>query len=425
MRAHSTPRVLAGRATRSPFTALLFGVFLTLTMRPVCAQMFRCVGADGTPIYSDRACDPPRSTETPAPTPPKNPSMTAPVDTSAHPLNPREKAASHLLDLLRIAPVEPEDLQINRTVDEAAPDLVKAIDPDNAQWNPANGRWHLVSEFVKADLHRDAQSALRSSTARASQTSASYYASRASDADMAALSTYLNSAEGARYIAFQNEIRPLLYETMSSILAQEPMDESTPTEQALAERRQLLHLALEYGITKNGGVTASPALQPGSDTVLENAARREGATLDTMYSEYGPSLPAIQSFADSALGKRFFVAVEPAWRSQMALSSAVTTDFAEQEFDKYLQRWRGFYGPMRVTTRSYVMILGRVVTITNTTASRIVSGTQSPEAMAIQCEQRETSQFQRTHRLTDNNARTAALKDIQNRCRAEQRLPPL
>jgi hypothetical protein len=46
--------------------------------------------------------------------------------------------------------------------------------------------------------------------------------------------------------------------------------------------------------------------------------------------------------------------------------------------------------------------------------------------MAIQCEQRENSTYQVTHRFVTNyNARATELKAIQNRCRAEQRLPPL
>jgi hypothetical protein len=141
--------------------------------------------------------------------------------------------------------------------------------------------------------------------------------------------------------------------------------------------------------------------------------------------EYEPFLPALQTFTDSTTAKHFFVAVEPALRTQLALSSAATTDFAELEFGKYLQRWRGFYGPMRVTTRTTVIIRGRVVYISHTVTSRILPGVQSPEAMAIQCEKSEEAVYQATHRSADYNVRAAGLKAIQNRCRAEQRLPPL
>jgi hypothetical protein len=184
-------------------------------------------------------------------------------------------------------------------------------------------------------------------------------------------------------------------------------------------------MALEICIAKNAPSPASSGLQPGSNTVLENAIRREGATLDTLLYEYEPFLPSLQAFTESGTGKHFFAAAEPALRTQLALSSTATTDFAELEFDKYLQRWRGFYGPMRVTTRTSVIIRGRTVLIAHAVTTRILPGTQSAEAMAIQCENNEDALYNATHRSLDYNARAAALKAIQRRCRAEQRLPPL
>jgi hypothetical protein len=316
---------------------------------------------------------------------------------------------------------------LRRTVDDAAPDLVKALDPDNSTWTPANGRWHSVSEFVKADLRRDAQLALRSSTAQVAQITAREYAAHANDSDMDALSTFLTTPEGTRYIAFQNEIRPLLYSALSSVLAQEPAPPNEPSELELRQRRQLLYMTLEYRIVKDGGGPSSAELQPGSKTVVENAVRREGTALDALFNEYEFSLPSFQSFTDSVTAKHFFAAVEPALRTELALSSTATTDFAEQEFDRYFQRWRSIYGPgMRVTSRTTIYIRGRMVSISHTVITHPTSASQSPEAMAIQCEQRENSTYQVTHRFVTNyNARTTELKAIQNRCRAEQRLPPL
>ena len=111
---------------------------------------------------------------------------------------------------------------LQRTVDDAAPDLVRSLDPDNPNWTPANGRWHSVSEFVKADLRRDVHFAIRASAAQAADITARDYATRASDSDLNGLSAFLATPEGARYIAFQNEIRPLLYATLSALYAQEP-----------------------------------------------------------------------------------------------------------------------------------------------------------------------------------------------------------
>jgi hypothetical protein len=204
-----------------------------------------------------------------------------------------------MLDVLRIAPVEPQTMLLQRTVDDAAPDLVKGLDPDNPTWTPANGRWHSVSEFVKADLRRDVQSALRSSTTEVAQITAREYAARANDSDIDALSTFLSTSAGARYVAFQNEIRPVLYAALSALLAQEPMPPNAPSEQELRQRRQLLSMTLEYRIAKEGGGPSTAETQPGSRTVVENAARREGTALDALFAEYEASLPSFQSFTDS------------------------------------------------------------------------------------------------------------------------------
>lgn len=388
------------------------------------AAIFRCVDANGINTYSDRTCDSKTGPDTP---PPSAASASGGSETYANrPDSEREKKAARILELLHITPVEPETLVLRRTVDDAAPDLVKALDPDNDRWTPANGRWYSVSEFVKADLRRDVQSALRASTAQTARISAREYAVRATDSEMDALSTFLATPDGTRYVAFQNEIRPLLYETLSQLLAQEPMLPETPGDLVLRQRRQILSLALEYRIVKDGGRPSTVEWRPGSETVAENAARREGTALDALYSEYETFLPPLQAFTGSATAKRFFAAVEPALRTETALSSTATTDFAEQEFDKYAQRWRAIYGPaVRVSTRTTVSIRGRVVSIAHTTQTTM-NASGSPEAMAIQCEQRDYNIYQQSHRTSrDNNAQAAALKDIQDRCRVEQRLPPL
>jgi hypothetical protein len=236
---------------------------------------------------------------------------------------------------------------------------------------------------------------------------------------------FLASFEGARYLALQNEIRPLLYAVITSLEEQEPTPEATVSEKVLAQRRQILSLALEINIAKNSVTPPNTAMHPGPNTVLENAIRREGATLDTIYYEYEPYLASIQAFTASATAKHFFVAAEPALRTQLTLSSTATTDFAEQEFNKYFTRWRGFYGPMRVTTRTTVIIRGRSVLISHAMTTRILPGAQSPEAMAIQCENRENTLYLATHRNVDYNSRSTALREIQRRCRLEQRLPAL
>jgi hypothetical protein len=388
------------------------------------AAIFRCVDANGTSTFSDRNCDTPKEV---APGPTGASAIGGGTETSGHrPDGAREKKAGHILELLHVAAAEPETLTIQRTVDDAAPDLVKALDPDNGLWTPANGRWHTVSEFVKADLRKDVQSALRVSAAQVAQQTARQYVAQAQDSDMEALLKFLETPDGTRYVAFQNEIRPVLYAALTALQAQDPVPEEVPTDLVLRQRKQLLSMALEYRVVKDGGGVSTAELRPGSVTVAENAARREGVILDALFTEYETLLPRFQLFTDSITAKHFFAAIEPALRTETALSSTATTDFAEQEFDRYVQRWRAIYGPpMRVTSRTTNSIRGLIVSIAHTTQST-VSAAGSRERMAIECEQRDDNAYQQTHRnFRDGNAQASDLRAIQNRCRAEQHLPAL
>ena len=387
------------------------------------AAIFRCVDANGATTYSDRACDTKKDLDAAA----AANDARGGSDTFAHrPDSPREKTAAQILELLRIAPAEPETMVMQRTVDDAAPDLVKGLDPDNANWTPANGRWHTVSEFVKSDLRRDVQSSLRVSTSQVSRITAREYAARAKDFDMEAMLAFLKTPDGTRYVSFQNEIRPQLYSALSAVQAQEPMPETAVSDVDLRQRKRLLAIALEYRVFKDGGGPSTAELRPGSPTIMENAARREGTALDALYSEYEGFLIPLQTFADSDTAKHFYAAIEPALRTQLALSSTATTDFAEQEFDRYVQRWRAYYGPtVRVTTRTTVNIRGRYISYTQTSQTTMTAA-RSAENMALQCEQRENNAYQQAHgSVRDYNAQAVAMRAIQNRCRAEQHLPAL
>src|ERR1700689_2039521 len=98
-----------------------------------------------------------------------------------------------------MAPAEPEMFLLQRTVDDAAPDLVQALYTDNASWTPANAKGHSVLEFVKADLRRAVQTALRRSGSEMSRVTAQQFAARADEADLDAALTFLGSGDGASW----------------------------------------------------------------------------------------------------------------------------------------------------------------------------------------------------------------------------------
>lgn len=412
------PRVIAAQIRPLPCVATLIYLALCLSS-PAGAAVFRCVDAKGVSTYSDRPCE---SNDRESQAQPR-----AGASSEGEPqLNSAKlKKAARILDLLRIAPSEPEAFLLQRTIDDAAPDLVQALDPDNTRWTPANGKWHFVLEFVKADLRRDVQTALRVSASEMSRAAAQQFAARADEADLDATLAFLGSGDGARYLALESEVRHIVYDALDALLAQEPVPDETTDPAALRRRQEILSLTLDYRIIKDGGGPPSSNIYAGSAAVAEYSARHDGLALDAIIDEYEAYLPQFHAFTDSPATKRLVRALEPAMRTYRALASTETTNFAEMELDKYFSRWRAVYGPpIRSTARTSVIIRGRVVMISHTTQTTI-NAAGSPEGMAIACEQRESNLYQNTHRSTDNSSRAAALKAIQNRCRSEQRLPPL
>jgi hypothetical protein len=415
---NNNPRLTRAR-TRRVVGAALICLALNASSS-VRAAVFRCVDANGVNTYADRPCAPNESEN-------RGRARAAASSGSEPQLNSAKmKKAAQILDLLRIAPSEPETFLLQRTVDDAAPDLVQALDPDNAKWTPANAKWHSVLEFVKADLRRDVQTALRRSASEMSRVTAQQFAARADEADLDAVLAFLRSGDGARYLALESELRHIVYDALDSLLAQEPIPDETPSAATLRRRQELLSLTLDYRIVKDAGGPPPSDLYAGSAAVADYSARHDGLALDALIDEYEPYLPQFHAFTDSPAAKRLVRALEPAMRTYMALSSAETTNFAEMELDKYFPRWRAVYGPpIKSTARTTVMVRGRVVMISQTTQMTI-NAAGSPEGMAIACEQREDNLYQNAHRSTpDNNTQAAALKAIQNRCRSEQRLPPL
>jgi Domain of unknown function (DUF4124) len=415
---NSISRLTATRTPRVLGAALI--CFYLCSGSSVRAAVFRCVDANGVSTYTDRPCAP-KETEN------QGQSHTATAsDSEQPPSSAKTKKAARILDLLHIAPSEPETFLLQRTVDDAAPDLVQALDPDNTKWTPANAKWHSVLEFVKADLRRDVQTALRSSASETSRVAAQQFAARADEADLDVMLKFLASGDGARYLVLESEVRHIVYDALDSLLAQEPIPEETPSAATLRRRQELLSLTLDYRIVKDGGGPPPTDLYAGSAVVADYSARHDGLALDALTEEYEPYLPQFHAFTDSPTTKKLLRALEPAMRSYRVLSSAETTNFAEMELGKYFARWRAVYGPpIKATARTTVVVRGRLVMVSQTTQMTI-NAAGSPEGMAIACEQREDNLYQNTHRSSpDNNAQAAALKAIQNRCRSEQRLPAL
>ena len=389
------------------------------------ATIFRCVDANGANTYSDKPCTSPEPAA-----PVQDAAAAKHLEKAAAPEpaeSPREAKASKILQALQLTSAPgTEGARALRTVNLIAPDLVKQLDPANPAWTPQHPKWHVVLDFVKADLRKDVDAALRASTFQTNQAVAREYARHAKDSDMDEMLQYLGSSEGARYITFQNELKSISNQALDSLMAQEPITEGEPTEIVLKRRQQLLALGFDSRFASDGGGPTPAESAPGSAAILKNTARREGTALDTLYSEYEAYLPAIATFNQSATAKRFFVAADPALRTNSALLSEIGANFASNAFTNYEQRWRAYYGPPVRSSARTVSVVRAGSTSVVTTRSVSYNGAQmTRETAALQCEQRETAAYGRVHHYAADGNYQAGLKAIQNTCRAEQNLPPL
>jgi hypothetical protein len=402
------------------------GIYSTLSVFILTASgeaaVFRCVDANGSNTYSDKPCAPVQQLSGPQSTTGENRAAG-----HADAVDPKDKKAAHILEELRLISAQDSDAASSqKTIDLIAPDLVKALDAANPAWTPQQPKWHAVLEFVKSDLRKDVQPALRASNRHSGQAAAHQYAAHAMEADMEGLQAFLDSADGAKYIAYQNELRSIANQAYESLMAQEEVTPEKVTDAVLKRREQLLSLGIDSIIATEGRATPQAPATPGASTIIENAARREGTALDTLYSEFETSLPSFVAFTQSTMAKRFFVDAGPALRVNRAESSIAIGQFADAELTNYGPRWAAFYGPPARAS-------GRVTTVTRVGSVGIVSSRQvnfdggrvARESAAIQCEQRENANYSRTHpRMSEINTQ-AALKNIQNTCRGEQSLPPL
>jgi Domain of unknown function (DUF4124) len=408
------------RSRRSGLVWLL-GLLLATTSS---AGIFQCIDAKGMKTFSDKPC---------APSSPDPESQSAGPNPKASPmpelqaLSAKQIKARQVLLQLRIAieALTPDSGQA--IIEEISPELVRDLDPNNKFWNPQNGRWHSMLEFIKGDLRKDIGAAIRAGNDDILKRVSIEYASHAQEADLDALLKYINSAEGGRYVAFQNVVHSINAQSLRELMEQQPVTPEEPSALVLKQRASLLSLSLDARIAADGGGPASNKPSLGSAAVLENTARRQGTALDVLWHEYEPDVANFGAFNKGEAARHFFVAVEPAYRTAAALTGVTPEVFADQEAFKYGERWQANYGPpIRIVQSSTtVVVRNRYTSTVVTSRTAVPVGGMSPEYMALQCEQREGTAYRaRNNRYTDSNAQAAALKSIQDRCRIEQRLAP-
>src|ERR1700722_10914857 len=93
---------------------------LSMNATSVRADIYRCIGADGTNTFSDHACEVAPKSDDSSALAHNSPEHAGEDIYARRPDSLREKKAARILDVLRIAPAAPEGMLMSRTVDEAA-----------------------------------------------------------------------------------------------------------------------------------------------------------------------------------------------------------------------------------------------------------------------------------------------------------------
>jgi hypothetical protein len=421
------PRTFAFQPTHRRVTV---GLWFIAAISPVVAHatVYHCVAPDGTSTYSDAPC-----TSTSQPRDPSPPSSMAPSNGSVGAVPPpmlighgavtiidgKEAKAAELLELLRptshaIDPSAASTLNAKLL----AAYLVRQLDPANPAWTPQNPKWSPLLDLVTSDIRNDVQ--LSNTAAGVAQATAREYAAHADEVDIDALLQYLHSPQGVRYVEFQIALNSIYIDATKSLMQQQPVPADQPDETTLKERMQLLALS-----TIIRAQAADPGARPDvaavGPTLLQNAAVREGVELGALSHKYERDLPGFISLTQSALGRRYFAAYGTALRTETAVSSRLTKDFAAAEESKYQSRWRKAYG---ITPASPAN--GPPTTLTAAPRMAPPGATGPAELAAMQCESDANQKYVLSHKpLPDTATQIAAMVVMRDKCRADLKLPPM
>jgi hypothetical protein len=205
------------------------------------------------------------------------------------------------------------DDQIDSLIDLTAQMTVRAFNPNDANWTPANPRWIRLHEVIKADMAQD----LKPEFQRAQQDNL-HWCRRAIFDQLPAIDTerllhFYSSAQGARYIDFQRrlgeiQVHAILDYTNRALTgtnSAEPNSEA-PESKATDTRKRLLDLSWSTLLSNSGGSllsSTSPAIE--SETramvklMLNLSLTTKGSELDALQVRYKSDLGQFSQFHQS------------------------------------------------------------------------------------------------------------------------------
>ena len=314
------------------------------------ADIYKCIGADGTTIYSDKACEPrPAERATPQPAADPSPALGAarnvpvlPAE-SAVPISSFDAKIRELLLLTQLSARESPGLA------EVAHSLVPRIDP-NLSATPQDPRWAPLSRAIQADIRADMPQ-LGRAFADADQSLFRDLDSRMQEADADALLGFFRSPTGVSYLQFLGDMRTVYVSAVRSVLGhvaqQTPISQSGASPGVTRARLRLIALGVASANlfraqdAAHGVHDAAPYADDGIRP--EQIAAVTGPGLDAISSRYETALHEFESFNASAATQRFFAIVGRPVAAKTAATEVAMRDFGNAEMEKYGTRWRVAY----------------------------------------------------------------------------------
>lgn len=313
------------------------------------ADVYKCVGADGTATYSDKVCD--SRPERPTTQTTAGPSTTlgaardvpvVPAD-SAAPVSSFDRKIQELLLLTQLSARESPGAA------EVAHSLVPRIDP-NLSDTPQDPRWAPLSRAIQADIRAEMPQ-LGRAYLEADQSLVRTLSSQMQEADVDALLSFVRSPTGVSYLQFLGDMRAVYASAVRSVLghvaAQTPISQSGGSAAVTQMRLRMVGLATGAASLYRAQDAAHNVHDPSpyaADGIRpEQIVAVTGPGLDAIAARYETALVEFESFNASAPTRHFFSIVGRPVAAKTAATEGAMKDFSDAELAKYGTRWKVAY----------------------------------------------------------------------------------
>ena len=313
------------------------------------ADTYKCVGADGTVIYSDKACEtkPEHLSGQSAPDPQTGMGAARGVPVvpgdAAMPVSSLERKVNELLLLTQFSAREYPGLA------EVAGYLVIRVDPNLAA-APRDPRFTPLSRAIQADIRADMPD-LGHIFADADQTMVRSLASQMRESDVDALLSFFRSPSGVSYLQFLGDMRSTYASALRSVLghlaAQTPIPQSSTSAAAMKMRLRLVGLAVDaaslYRAQDLAHRVRDPSPFAADGLTPEQIVAVAGPGLDEIAARYETALPDFESFNLTPPIKVFRSIVSRPIAPKATATETAMNNFTEAEMEKFGSRWRVGY----------------------------------------------------------------------------------